>query len=295
MRANQSDLLDDVRPRPMSRRRFFRAAAAGWVAGLGALSYARFVEPHWVHVERRAMPIANLPDALLGRRLVHITDLHVGHIVDDDYLKAMLRWVNGLRPDVLAITGDFMTCRAGEQVDHAARVLSVLTPAAFGTFAVLGNHDYGRTFQRDDVADALVRRLDGVGIRTLRNDIANVRGLQIAGLDEYWSPNFGPERVLPRLDPRRAALVLCHNPDAADEPGWGDYRGHILCGHTHGGQCAAPLFGPPFMPVRNKRYTSGEIDLGDGRVVYINPGLGYTRRVRFNVRPEITVFKLTRA
>jgi predicted MPP superfamily phosphohydrolase len=73
---------------------------------------------------------------------------------------------------------------------------------------------------------------------------------------------------------------------------WGGYRGWVLCGHTHGGQCSAPLFGPPLLPVANKRYTSGEFDLFDGRRLYINPGPGCLRRVRFNVPPEITLLTL---
>jgi predicted MPP superfamily phosphohydrolase len=51
---------------------------------------------------------------------------------------------------------------------------------------------------------------------------------------------------------------------------------------------------PPLLPVRNRRYTSGVIEISGGRSLYINRGLGYLRRVRFNVRPEITVFELTR-
>jgi uncharacterized protein len=90
-------------------------------------------------------------------------------------------------------------------------------------------------------------------------------------------------------------LVLCHNPDVADLPIWKGYQGWILSGHTHGGQCKPPFLPPPILPVRNRRYTAGEIDLNDGRRLYINRGLGYFRRVRFNVRPEITVFALTRA
>jgi hypothetical protein len=66
----------------------------------------------------------------------------------------------------------------------------------------------------------------------------------------------------------------------------------MLSGHTHGGQCKPPFLPPPLLPVRNKRYTSGEFDLGNGRSMYINRGLGYLRRVRFNARPEITAFRM---
>ena len=67
-----------------------------------------------------------------------------------------------------------------------------------------------------------------------------------------------------------------------------------LC-HTHGGQCKAPFLAPPILPVRNKRYSAGEFDVGQGRRMYINRGIGHSIPVRFNARPEITVFTLASA
>ena len=75
---------------------------------------------------------------------------------------------------------------------------------------------------------------------------------------------------------------------------WGDYSGWILSGHTHRGQCKPPFLTPPMLP-RNKIYTAGEIDLKDGRRLYINRALGHLWPVRFNVRPEITIFELRAA
>jgi len=101
--------------------------------------------------------------------------------------------------------------------------------------------------------------------------------------------------VLAESSNQSAELVLCHNPDAADEDFWHGYRGWILAGHTHGGQCKPPFFPPPRLPVKNPRYTAVEFDLFDGRTMYINRGLGHLLRVRFNVRPEITIFRLMAA
>jgi predicted MPP superfamily phosphohydrolase len=98
--------------------------------------------------------------------------------------------------------------------------------------------------------------------------------------------------VLAKLRPAEPTIVLCHNPDVADLSVWGQFQGWILSGHTHGGQCKPPFLPPPLLPVRNRRYTSGEFDLGDDRFMYINRGLGHILRVRFNARPEITVFRL---
>ena len=186
-----------------------------------------------------------------------------------------------------------MSCESGEQIDKVARVLEAnLRHPSLGTYGVLGNHDYGHTWHDHAVADRLVVRLRDLGITVLQNQIADVDGLQVAGLDDLWSGRFRPANVFPRLNSAKGALVLCHNPDGADKPGWENYRGWILSGHTHGGQCKAPFLPPPLLPVDNKRYTAGEIALDDGRRLYINRALGYIKRVRFNVRPEITVFTL---
>ena len=263
----------------------------------GVLGYTWRIEPHWIEIVRRNLPIAHLPQGLIGKTLVHVSDLHVGPIVDDRYLAHAIRQIAPLEPDIVAITGDFMTYREAKHVEQTARVLEQLPLGKLATVGVLGNHDYGRSCSHpsDEVADGLVRQLGEVGITVLRNSSMNVGGLQIVGVDDLWGPHFDPTAALSQLTPSSAKVVLCHNPDAADLPVWSDYQGWMLCGHTHGGQCKSPFLRPPVLPVKNKRYTAGEIDLYDGRKLYINPGLGYLRRVRFNVRPEITVFTLTPA
>jgi uncharacterized protein len=97
------------------------------------------------------------------------------------------------------------------------------------------------------------------------------------------------------LDQSKANLVLCHNPDVCDLPVWNNYKGWILSGHTHGGQVKPPFLDPPMLPVKNKNYSAGKILLPDGRTLYINRALGHLWQVRFNVRPEITIFELQRA
>jgi predicted MPP superfamily phosphohydrolase len=133
------------------------------------------------------------------------------------------------------------------------------------------------------------------GLHLLRNDRVDIGGLQLIGLEDYWGPSYDPAPVLAGLPPGAPAVVLSHNPDTADEPVWGAFNGWILAGHTHGGQCKPPFLPPPLVPVRNRRYTAGAFAVGGGRSLYINRGLGHLIRVRFNARPEITVFTLTRA
>lgn len=276
-----------------SRRAFLHTSVAGSLAAAATGFYAWRIEPHWLEFTHVDMPTPNLPESLRGTTLVQISDTHVGEHVDSDYLIRSLRSVAAYEPDWIVFTGDFMSCSGLERIDEVARVFEALPPARFGRAAVLGNHDYGRHYCREDVANALSRRLGNIGLDVLSNESRNYGGLTITGLDDVWGTRFNPGPALAAIDPAAANLVLCHNPDVCDRPVWSDYRGWILSGHTHGGQVKPPFLPPPILPVENQRYTAGTFEVGPGRFLYINRALGYLRRVRFNVRPEITVFHLT--
>ncbi|MEO5821881.1 MAG: metallophosphoesterase [Vicinamibacteraceae bacterium] len=278
-----------------SRRRFlWRGLGSAAVLATGTGLYAWRIEPHWIEFVERALPIANLPLALAGRTLVQLSDLHVGPRVDDDYIIAVFDRVRAMAPDIVAFTGDFTENDLGVPT-HARHIYARAPLGRLATVGVFGNHDYGPGWRYPEFADALLPVLADCGIRVLRNEVVDVAGLDIVGLDDWWAKQFRPAAALAYRDPTKAGLVLSHNPDTADLPGWSGYAGWILCGHTHGGQCKPPFLPPPLIPVLNKRYTNGEIAVDGGRRLYISRGVGHTRMVRFNVRPEVTVFRLQRA
>lgn len=275
----------------ITRRQFLRAAGFASGLGCGAGLYTWRWEPHWLEIVERRLPIANLPAQWQGARLVQLSDLHIGPQVKDSFLLESFRTVKELAPEIVVYTGDF-TSREEDGFAHANRMFAHLPLGRRGTFGVLGNHDYGRAWSEPEVADQIAELARAAGVKLLRNEVAEVDGLQIAGVDDLWGTQFDLRRALGLLDPHRASVVLSHNPDTADEPGWGQYTGWILSGHTHGGQCKPPFLPPPLLPVRNRRYTAGEFELAGGRRLYINRGVGYVLRVRFNVRPEVTLFHL---
>jgi predicted MPP superfamily phosphohydrolase len=280
----------------LSRRRFLkRAAGATVAAATGTFLYAWRVEPHWVEIVKRPLAIVGLPKQLVGKRLVQLSDLHVGPVVDQSFLLRSVAGVGELKPDLIVITGDLMSCHRDEQVERTIEVMRELPPAPLGRFAILGNHDYGDHWSQHAAVGKLCDRMADCDVRALRNEVVDVGGLQIAGVDDLWANLMHPAETISKLDPARAAIALSHNPDGVDVPEWQGFRGWILAGHTHGGQCKAPFFRPPLLPVNNKRYVAGEYELDGGRKLYINRGLGYLERVRFNCRPEITVFTLATA
>ena len=145
------------------------------------------------------------------------------------------------------------------------------------------------------MAARLVDVLAGLGVRILRNEVADVGGLQIVGMDDLWAHHFDPVGALAQLDRERPSLALSHNPDTVDRAGWDGFEGWILAGHTHGGQCKPPFLPPPMLPVNNRRYTAGAFDLTGNRHMYISRGVGHLIQARFNVRPEVTIFELAPA
>jgi predicted MPP superfamily phosphohydrolase len=278
----------------ITRRRFLQASLAAG-PGLALGGYAWQIEPHWLEVVRRALPVQGLPCDLEGRTLAHLSDVHVGPQVDDGYILRTFDLVRSLAPDIVVFTGDF-TSYSRTVYGHAERIYANAPRGRVATLGILGNHDYGPGWGHAEVAARLCDILrDAGGIRVLRNEVSQVGELQIAGMDDLWAGRFDPRETFRALDLRRPAIALSHNPDTVDLEGWEGFRGWVLSGHTHGGQCKAPFLPPPLLPVKNRRYTSGGFTLDRGRTMYISRGIGHVLQVRFAVRPEVTLFELQRA
>jgi len=214
--------------------------------------------------------------------------------VDDSYLLSTFAAVANLAPDIVVITGDFISFET-DYLKHIKKLLPHIPHGSLGTFAVLGNHDYGPGWRYPEVAEAVTSVAKTAGIRVLRNEVAEVNGLHIVGIDDMWSGFFDIPMALSLLPKNTNAIALSHNPDSADLPDWDGFSGWILSGHTHGGQCKPPFLLPPILPVINEQYSAGEYQLNKGRKMYINRGIGHLMRVRFNVRPEVTCFTLIEA
>jgi predicted MPP superfamily phosphohydrolase len=140
----------------------------------------------------------------------------------------------------------------------------------------------------------VVAEAERAGVRVLRNEVQAVSGLDIIGVDDLWAHRGDPAAAL-RARESAAAITLVHNPDAADELPWPGFRGWMLAGHTHGGQCKPPFLPPPLLPVKNRRYIAGEVSVDAARTLYISRGVGHLIRARFLVRPEIGIFTLRSA
>lgn len=279
----------------MTRRQFLSRAlrvTLGTAAlGAGGLGYATSVEPDWIEVTRLRLTLRRLPPAFHGYRLVQISDIHI-----DDWMQERLpgavRLINDLRPDLVAITGDFVTRHPRRYAAVLTRALEPLR-ARDGVVAVLGNHDHWTS------AAAVRDILHDSGIIEVGNRVHTVRRgdalLHVAGVDDLMVDADRLDRVLAALPGEGAAILLVHEPDFADRSAATRRFDLQISGHSHGGQVRVPLLGAPYLPPYARKYPLGLYRVGE-MYQYTNRGLGMLGlHVRVFCRPEVTVFTLESA
>ena len=181
----------------VSRRQFLYAAGASTAAGAGFYTWK--IEPHWLEIVRRPLPVRGLPTALAGRTLVQISDVHVGPRVDDDYvLSVFARVARSPAGHRRADRGSRQPSRSNVRADGSD--IPALSTRRLATVGILGNHDYGPRWSHPEIADRVVAIAQQSGIVMLRNDVHEVEGLQIVGLDDLWAKRFDPAAALASLD-----------------------------------------------------------------------------------------------
>lgn len=277
------------------------------------------MRPLWVGpltLETITVPIGDLPPALEGCRIAQLSDFHYdGQRLAQPLLQAAIAQVNDLQPDLIALTGDFIT-HGHAPMAGLANHLSQLRSRC-GVVAVLGNHDNHRPGNRATV----LRELRRVGIQALWNQVVYPLGPEfpVVGLAELRSREFAPSQVFRSMSPQVPRLVLAHQPDIADalRPWRVDLQ---LSGHTHGGQIVVPGLG--IVPARLESWQQQLVgwlpgvlgqsltsqrsrhwewasglhlvspDQPSPRWIYVNRGLGTYLPGRWRCPPEVTLLTL---
>lgn len=278
--------------RPITRRRFLKAAGIlGAAAAAGCGLEAALIEPEWIEVTRTAVALLDLPDRWDSATIAHLSDLHFGPLVGMDYLLKAVNLVNDAEPDIIVITGDFISGR-GAANGALSEMLSQLR-APEGVMAVPGNHDRWSGFAAVRSAAALA----GVEVLTNSHRILARGGqkLCIAGVDDLMTGRPDLAQALGGVPDTAPRVLLAHNPDYAEQMPASPRVDLMLCGHTHGGQIRLPLLGALALPIRHRQYAAGLVH-GPQCNVYISRGIGMVGiPIRFNCRPELALITLHRA
>ncbi len=264
---------------------------------LGGLGFGYAVHLN-VQVSRVDVKLGRLPAQFDGLTIAHLSDIHHGIYTDLEYIGRCVEIANGLKPDIVALTGDFVLADK-KYIEPCADALKALR-AGVGVFAVLGNHDYYHS------AGLVTRALRHAGFTVLIDGRERLekRGAKISllGADDLLYGHWDVGKLLRDVPEDEARITLAHNPDYIGRvANRGHYMDFMLSGHTHGGQIRMPLVGAPHViSDYGQRYIIGlnrlESPPSGGRgpmQIYTTRGIGtITLPVRFDCPPEIVLYTL---
>lgn len=277
-------------PRRWTRRDLLKITSASAASfGLGCFGYGVLLREH-VEVSRVEVKITNLPAEFSGMTIAHMSDIHHGRFTDLAYINDCVQIVNGLKPDLVALTGDF-TVGGRRFIEPCAEVLKGLEARA-GVYAALGNHDHYVG------ARAVARALKNKGIKLLIDEVDRIElggsKLWLLGVDDLWCGQTDINSLMEGLPPDEPRVVFSHNPDFIEEFAARDkHIDLMISGHTHGGQIRFPLIGAPQISSEyGQRYAIG-LNRKGLMQVYTTRGIGtIIVPARLNCPPEIVLYKL---
>ncbi len=277
-------------PTPEPAERLSRRDFA--LRSLGLLTTATLVhgneETNHLSLTRHTVRIPNLKAPV---RVVQLSDLHRSWCVSEDFIAQIVAEANALKPDLLLLSGDFVT-RSSGYADSCMRHLAELK-APMGRFAVLGNHDYW--CDHNTGAPIIAAHLADIGVELLTNRSVRLdHNLRLVGVDDGAAGDPNLPLAFERVEPGESVLAMTHNPMLF--PLLSRYPCVTLAGHTHGGQVNIPLITDAIvgsrMPFIRGWYS---IPNAPGRL-YISRGLGTVHvPLRINSAPEIALFELVPA
>jgi len=275
---------------------------------LGAFSVATSMRrvPEWVRVpltdegpealtrvpvERwRRRPPA--PPARRLLRIVQISDPHLGSWHSERRLRRTVERLVALEPDLVLLTGDFLTMEGNASRGALAHALSSLEPLRGRCFAIFGNHDH-------EASDEVQSALQAVGVTLLIDAEARIETpvgpVQILGADYHWRDQAEHLAALfaahPRLDGHLRLLML-HDPSAFHHvpP---DEIDLTFSGHTHGGQVGLLSFGLDWTVLRGSRWPDHGLFARGASRLYVHRGTGfYGFPLRVGVPGELSILEL---
>lgn len=253
------------------------------VIGIVWLFYAYFIEPNWIDVCHVNIKSDKFKKTVLT--VVQISDFHCDRKIRNE--TKMVKLINEISPDVIVFTGDALN--TAQALPLFKQTLTALE-AGIGKFAVRGNWDSWFWNNLDLFSGTGFIELDGKSVSLNKDNVVfTISGLSVD--NDFTNLSF-----LKQLASCDYNILLFHYPGVNEE-----IRGVpfdlFLSGHTHGGQIALPFYGALItLSKYGKKYEAGEYDVGGGKILYVNRGLGMEGglfpRLRFRARPEITVFHI---
>ena len=284
----------------MDRRKFIRVTSRAVAGTLLAGGVYSAVEAKCITVTRISLPVPNLPRAFQGKTIAFLSDIHHSIVVPRAYLEHVVNVTNALSPDIVVLGGDYVTSGAKYEWLHGAKYVEPCfdilknLEARLGRFAVTGNHDTysGLRKVHAGIKSAGFENFDNRGAWLTLDG----QRLRICGIADLRTQLPNVSLALGDSTEKDAAILISHNPDAAEEIIHDKRVGLMLSGHTHGGQVVLPFIGGPTVGLCSNYGQKYRYGLVQGPIckVFVTCGVGtLPPAFRLNCPPEVALITLT--
>ena len=282
-----SRLILSKAPLSDSRRKFFKKSLDISSLFLAtSLSARAMYEARFVKLEHVNIKIKNL---LKPYKIVQLSDIHIGGLIDAELMNDIVQRVNILKPDLVVITGDLIDI----DVDSAKDTLDILKSlkSTYGTYYIVGNHEYFHGIEK------IIKAVKSLGIRVLENENVYIgsdgKGFNLAGVYDvfgYRTKSHMPDLKKALLNTKDSPIILlAHQPKYIEEVAEEHGVDLVLSGHTHGGQ----IYPFRFLVMLKQPYISGLHHHNENLQIYVNKGTGFWGPpMRLGASSEITEINL---
>ncbi len=276
-----SRLILSKTPLSDSRRKFFkRSLDVSSLLVASSLSARSMYEARFIKLEKVSIELKNLKQEY---KIIQLSDIHIGGLINEEYIKNIVQRVNALNPDLVVITGDLVDMDISK-IQAPLDELKALK-SKYGTFFIVGNHEYFHGI--DKILDSIKK----LNIRVLENENIYIgeegNGFNLAGVYDIFGYRAGhhiPDlnAALHNVEIASPTILLAHQPKYIEEVSGIDL---MLSGHTHGGQ----LYPFKFLVKLQQPYISGLHQHTKNLQIYVNKGTGFWGPpMRLGATAEIT-------
>ena len=255
------------------------------------LIYAHY-EYTQLQVKKIVLESEDIPEEFDGKKVLFLADfqLDTWGRYNKKQMDRIIDLVNSQEKDIILVGGDYTNWTG--KIDRFYNDLKRMEIPRYGTYAVLGNHDYNDVERNS-------QKLRELGYKLLVNENSDIKigngKIFIAGVDDYRRVKPDAKKALNGIKEEDFAILLNHNPDYFEEmtDAEKEKADITLSGHTHGGQIT--FFGYILhAEVKHKKYAYGMKE-SNGHKIYTTSGVGggaFEMFIRFFAKPEIVVFEL---